>query len=413
MYKTGSRDWRLRFNRQLAIQWSGRSEGGIYCPHMENHEIEQLLGDLVAIPSVNRMGREGRPSSSRRMLEHLETWLDGRGLESRRQGVPGGEENLTVHIGPTDGPTILFDAHTDTVPADGWEQRAFVPQVDGGRLYGRGSCDTKASMAAMLAALAAAALRGTLPHQIVFAATADEEYLRTGVTALLDSGLRPDLAIVGEPTRLEPVVACKGIVRWEIVIPGRTAHSSRPSEGVNAIARLKEVLAAIDRYNETIAGSKRHPLVNPASLTPTVVRGGNAPNVVPCSCELLVDLRTMPDEDPEAAALETQKFLSAQCPFPLEHLGEQVWGGADVPTNHPLAQRCLRSCRNLAPAGREVELRGANYGCHASDYAARGIPAVVIGPGDIRFAHAVDEYVELDEVFAAAKIYFDLMTQEL
>ncbi len=373
-------------------------------------DIQKLLTDLVAIPSVNRMGRGDLPPSSSRMVEYVERWLRARGIRSERQPVPGGEENLIVRVGAPNAQAIVFDAHTDTVPAEGWEDRAFIPRVEGDRVYGRGACDTKGCLTAMLVALSRAVEAGGPANQVVLVATADEEYLRTGVRAFLQGGQRAALAIVGEPTRLEPVVACKGAARWEMTIPGRTAHSSRPGEGLNAITRLAELLRAVEAYNTNVAGVKRHPLVDPPTLTPTMVRGGSAPNVVPASCTVFVDLRTLPNEDAEAVMREARDFLQRRCSFPLDHGSAQLWKGADLPGEHPLVGRVMRHCRAVLGEAAAIEPRGVNYGCHASDYADAGIPAVVLGPGDIRHAHAVDEYIEVSEVEAAARIYHDLMT---
>jgi acetylornithine deacetylase len=110
---------------------------------------------------------------------------------------------------------------------------------------------------------------------------------------------------------------------------------------------------------------------------------------------------------------EAREFLRKRCSFPLEHGGEQLWKGADLPRQHPLVGRVLGSCRERLAGKASIEARGVNYGCHASDYADAGIPAIVLGPGDIKHAHAVDEYIELDEVAAAADIYFDLMTRPI
>lgn len=377
-------------------------------------DLHKLLADLVGIPSVNRMGRSEIAPSSGRMLDYIEAWLHARRIPTTRMPVPGGEQNLVATLpGPAGSPTVLFDAHTDTVPAEGWEERAFVPRREGDRLYGRGSCDTKGCMSAMLVALADAAQAGALPHTVIFTATADEEYMRTGVNAWLDAGGRADLAIVGEPTCLKPVVACKGVARWDVIVPGRNAHSSTPHEGVNAITRVGELVRAIEEYNDSFLKTRSHPLVRPSTLTPTMIAGGSAPNVVPSSCRVHLDLRTLPSDDPRLMLQEAQRFLNQRCSFPLEHVSERVFSGADLAPDHPLVQRCVASIRHVCGPETAATPLGANYGCHASDLAGRGVPSVVLGPGDIGVAHAIDEFIDLPEVEHAAKIYYDLMTRPL
>ena len=153
---------------------------------MDSSEIQELLRRLTAIPSVNRMGREDIPPASHRMLDCIEPWLHARGIQTQRQPAGAGEGNLIARVGPPGAPTILFDAHTDTVPADGWEDRAFLPRVQDGRLYARGACDTKGSMTAMLVALAhAASSADELRNQIVFGTVnADREAFANAIRDL-------------------------------------------------------------------------------------------------------------------------------------------------------------------------------------------------------------------------------------
>jgi succinyl-diaminopimelate desuccinylase len=359
---------------------------------MQTLGLNELLADLVSIHSVNAMGRREGPPSSERMVTYLERWLGHHGIACHRQEAAG-EQNLIATVpGPKGAPTIVFDAHTDTVPAPGWADRAFIPRVENGRLYGRGACDTKGCMAAMLWALAEAAKSpGQLANNIVFLASADEEYGRTGVKAYLDS--RPDVqyAIVGEPTSLQPVIACKGAARWDIVVPGASAHSSTPRKGTNAITRAAQV--------------------QDATMTPTMIQGGSAPNVVPDVCRVHVDLRTMPNEDPLEAARSAQSYLEEELDFAVAHENLRLWHGADLAPEHPLVQRA-GACAARVGQG-PVQPIGVNYGCHASDYMERGIPAVVIGPGDIAVAHAVDEYLELEQLPRAAVLYLSLMTEPI
>jgi acetylornithine deacetylase len=395
--------------------------------HVNEGELTRLICDLVAIRSVNRAGRSDLSPSSAGMVAYLERWFHQHGIATSRGAVPGGEENLLATLpGPVGAPAIVFDAHSDTVPADDWADRAFAPQLRDGRIYGRGACDTKAAMAAMMLALAEAAAGPPLPSTIVFIASADEEFGRTGVAAFLNSKPKLDYAVVGEPTRCELVIACKGAARWDIVTSGKSAHTSTPHKGVNAITRMAAVIAAIDEYSRTVLAAKSHPLVDPATWTPSLITGGTAINVVPEACRLSVDLRTMPQEDPRAAMRDAQQFLNAKCSFPLRHENPRVWSGADVPPDHAFVRHCLR-CRadalrspsqhtdvlNASDLDAAQTVKGVNYGCHASDYSERSIPAVVIGPGDIAQAHAIDEYVDVASAQQAARTYLEIMRRPL
>lgn len=377
---------------------------------MDRGTLTQLLADLVSIRSVNPMGRAEAPPSSLQLLDYVQKWLEEHGITCQRQAIPGcSEQNLIARVdGVVRGPAVVFDAHSDTVPAEGWESRAFTPWTESGRLYGRGSCDTKAAMAAMMLALAAAA-RGELPppYSVIFLVSADEENTRSGIRTFLQHRPRIEGVVVGEPTCCRPVTACKGAARWQIVTTGKTAHSSTPRQGINAVTRMAEVVRLIDEYDRKVLSEQTHPLVGPANMTATMISGGTAVNVVPGECRLNVDLRTLPNQDPAAAMLDAKAYLFNRLAFPLAHEEVKLWGGADAGIDQPFVRHCLRCC---APNGISVvEPIGVNYGCHASDFGEAHIPAVVIGPGDIAQAHAVDEYVSLDSVTTAAEIYLRIM----
>jgi len=171
------------------------------------------------------------------------------------------------------------------------------------------------------------------------------------------------------------------------------------------------VLTAIENFEHEVLARKSHPLVQDATMTPTMIHGGSAPNVVPDMCRVHVDLRTMPNEDPAAAARSAQVYLEEELDFALQHENLRTWRGADLSPDHPLVRR-VRACAAQVRQD-EAQPLGVNYGCHASDFMERGIPAVVIGPGDISVAHAVDEYLELEQLPKAVALYLALMTEPI
>lgn len=379
---------------------------------MNTSDLSSLLSELVAISSVN--AQECAPTSqrpgSRQMVEYVESWLTARGIPCERQAVVNEQHNVIATLpGSADGATIVFDAHTDTVPADDWLDRAFTPHQMNDRIYGRGSCDTKGSLACMLVALERAYREARRPNTLILLASADEELGRTGVRTYLKDRPKVDYAVVGEPTRCEPVIACKGAARWTIIAPGKSAHTSNPHEGINAITRMARIISLLEECERTVLSRKTHPLVSGRTLTPALIRGGNAINVVPPLCRLGVDLRTLPGESPEAAMHVVMEFLNGRCDFPVEIEEVQLWDGADALIDDPFVSRCIDACRAAAAAGTTISPRGVSYGCHASDYSAQGIPAVVIGPGDIAVAHGIDEYVPIEDLNRAAEIYFNIM----
>jgi len=206
----------------------------------------RLASDMVAVPSVNPMGRplSGPEFLETRMTSFLENWFRERGIPCIRQPVSPGRDNLLAkYESPTSRDLILFDAHQDTVPTDGMTIPPFTPVITDGRLYGRGSCDVKGSMAAMLTAFERLFReRPAGSASVLMACTVDEEFTHTGSSSLADYDHGAKLAIVAEPTRLNLVHCHKGAVRWKIKTRGVACHSSKPDQGINAIYRMAEVL---------------------------------------------------------------------------------------------------------------------------------------------------------------------------
>lgn len=372
---------------------------------------ERLLSDLVSIPSVNPMGRpwdEPEPVE-RAVNDYIERLFAPHGVPVVRQTVSAMHESLMVRIpGREDGPCLLFESHVDTVPADDWPERAFVPRVDGDRLYGRGACDDKGSLSAMLMAILDLLACGeTPPAPVILLAAGDEEYAQTGIKHFRGAGVPVAAGIFGEPTRLMPVVQHKGTVRWDITVHGRSAHTSRPELGVNAILAATELIGALGKYQDELQTRFRSPLMTGPTITVSMIRGGRTRNAVPDECTLSVDFRVTPGMQP----LEAREALIARIAglrLDVSHSELQLMTPPlDTPSDHPFSRRVLGICRRHA--GSHAELRGEPYGTDASWVADRA-PALVLGPGDISCAHAVDEQVSIAEVATCARIYRDIMT---
>ena len=264
----------------------------------------ELLEELVRIDSVNpAMGGPGEPEVVARLAEIL----CDLSLEVSTPEVVDGRRNLLATLpGTSSAPTLLLEAHLDTVamPEDG-----LAVSRSGDRLVGRGSCDTKGSGAAMVAAMAELIGSGDERATVVFAGVADEEHAMLGSRALVDQLPPVDAAIIGEPTSLEPVRAHNGLARITIETHGRTAHTSRAHLGVNAISAASRVVSTLDERLLPRLKARAHPLAGPALLTPAVIHGGVAPNVVPDRCRLSVDRRLAPGENPDAALAEIDELL--------------------------------------------------------------------------------------------------------
>lgn len=383
-----------------------------------------LVSRLIALPSVNPMGGvvhesiafEGRVTDFLRTLFH-----DWQVPHEVLEVAPGRANVLARFESAPDAPTLLWDAHQDTVPVEGMTVAPFDPVVKNGRISGRGSCDVKGGMAAMLAAF------GRLVREkpagaanVVIACTCDEEATQLGILDLVrlwtDQRGRsrllndsPHGAVVAEPTNLDVVVAHRGATRWKIRTTGRACHSSDPTKGINAIYRMARAVKVLEGYAAILPSSRpAHPLCGPATLSVGRISGGQSVNIVPDSCEIEIDRRSIPGEDPLEVMRETVDFVQSRLDFPLEiqtpWITARPLSDAD---NGPLAAGLLATIETAVGPKQKL---GVAYGTNASTIAAAGVPSVVFGPGSIAQAHTVDEWLPLDELEAAAEILFRFAT---
>jgi acetylornithine deacetylase/succinyl-diaminopimelate desuccinylase-like protein len=379
------------------------------------YDLTRLLSALVAIPSVNPMGRglSGPHVFETRLTDYLESWFRERGVRHERQPVGAGRDNLLAwYDAPGSRRLILFDVHQDTVPADGMTIAPFVPALEHGRLYGRGSCDVKGSMAAMLAAFARL-VRERPPGSasVLLACTVDEEFTHTGSSRLAATDHGAEVAIVAEPTLLNLVDCHKGALRWKIRTTGVACHSSTPHLGVNAIFRMGRVLEVLQGYSGALARSTPDPILGAPSLSVGRIEGGQSVNVVPDWCEIEIDRRMIPGEEAATCLEEARALLQAR-------LGDeggiefgQPW--VNMPALSPRASAWIEPLQGAieAATGRRPQVMGVPFGTDAGPLSARGTPCVVFGPGDIAQAHTKDEWIELEQVILAAEAYYQIAVE--
>lgn len=379
-----------------------------------------LLKDLVSIPSVNPMGRDvsGPEFFEGRVTAYLENYLSRLNVPFEIVEMTSGRANVLARLdGGTSSRTILLDAHQDTVPVDGMTIPPFEPTERDGRVYGRGSCDVKGGMASMLAAFTRLATeRPAGMANVVLSCSCDEEATSLGINHLAASWTgkapayrlcpqRPDVAIVAEPTELDIVVAHRGATRWKLRTAGRACHSSRPSEGVNAIYRMAQVLRLLEEYAAWLPGSRpAHPLCGPATLSVGLISGGSSVNVVPDGCVIELDRRVIPGEENLAVQTEIADYLRERLDFELVHEAPYCTSpalGDDL--NGSLAQQLSQTISTVVGPRQII---GVPYGTHASRLARIGIPSVVFGPGNIAQAHTKDEWIAIDQLRQAADVCF-------
>ena len=279
----------------------------------------------------------------------------------------------------------------DTVGADGTQ---FIPQRKNGRLHGRGACDTKGSVAAMLAALCelANAKSRPLETEIVFAGLIDEEHAQAGSRALVQNKFKADLAIVGEPTKLQVVTAHKGSLWLELATRGRAAHGATPHLGKNAIHEMARIVDVLETDYASQLKRQKHKLLGHGTVNVGKISGGTQPNIVPDSCVISIDRRTLPGETEISVRREITLLLKAK-KLSATFFNTKLAPALPLETNFklPLVQSFLR-------AANQKKSLGVDYFCDAAVLSAGRIPSVVFGPGDIAQAHTTDEWISLAEL---------------
>ncbi|QDS91970.1 putative succinyl-diaminopimelate desuccinylase [Roseimaritima multifibrata] len=396
-----------------------------------DESLLELLADLVRINSVNPNYEGGVTEAA--MADFVEQYFQRIGVETWRQIVYPDRPNVIARIPGLDpSRRIVFEAHLDTVSTVGMTIPPWTPDIRDGKMYGRGACDTKGGMAAMMHALASLVHQGYTPAcDVLFAATIDEEYSYRGVVALCDSldpgpvdpiiletevpprnPLRAEAAIIAEPTGLEAVIASKGLVRWKIETRGKAAHSAKPHLGNNAIEQMAHVIRAIEADNLRLA-KLAHPLLGPATCNIGVIRGGVQINFVPDRCEIEIDRRLLPGETREGVLAEYQQLLDR---LAADHPAMDAVMHPPMLSDRPLetdvnsaAVKTLRQV--LESLGHPAEPIGVPFCSDASKFGALGIPSMILGPGSIDQAHAAVEFIECEQVIACAEIYRQFVLQ--
>jgi acetylornithine deacetylase ArgE len=380
-------------------------------------ETTRLLRDLVSLPSINPMGRalHGPEIFEHRVTAYLEDFFRQLGVGYERQHIAPQRDNIFAwYDAPGAASTLLFEAHQDTVPVDNMTIDAFGARIENGRLYGRGSCDIKGGMAAMLAAFARVVRdRPRSAPRLVMACTVDEEFGFTGIDRLAQSGLRtrwpgPLHAVVAEPTQLHIVDTHKGAVRWDIVTTGRSCHSSRPELGVNAIYRMAVLLPIIERYAEELRTSRSDPRLGPPTLSVGRIEGGTSVNTVPDTCRIEVDRRLLPGEEPRAALNHLLDHLRRHADPAIAFSCSEPWLSAPALNPQGSADLVAQLGTAIDSVAGSHQVLAVPYGTDAAPLAESGVPSVVFGPGDIARAHTCDEWVPLEEVEQASEILYRL-----
>lgn len=364
--------------------------------------VEKLLCELISIPSVNPafVPRNDPQAGEERVADFLAATATRAGLEVEFRNVFSHRANVLIRLGPAKKirKRIYLAPHLDTVGVASESQ--FTPRMKQGRIFGRGACDTKGSVAAMLSALLQLARNKNRPRhtEIIFAGLVDEENAQSGSRAMVASRARGDLAIVGEPTRLQVVTAHKGDLWLQFETRGKSAHGSRPDLGSNAVHAMARVVEFLETTYARSLRRRRHPLLGSPTVSVGSIRGGTQPNIVPAQCLISVDRRTIPGETEKKVRAEIKSLLREEgLKAALSSAKTAPCLPMETDPDRPLIRSFLRI------VGQEKAV-GVDYFCDASILAAGGIPSVVFGPGDIAQAHTSDEWISVKSLESATDI---------
>lgn len=366
-------------------------------------DVVGLAEALIRTPSVNPALEPGGAGESE-VAGLTAGWLREWGYDVELVEFAPDRPSVVARLAWGTGPSLILSGHLDTVGVEGMEVPPFGAEVRDGRLWGRGACDMKGGVAAILTAArdaSAAGFSGTL----IVALTADEEEAALGSQRLVERGLEADAAVVCEPTGLAIMPAHKGFAWVRVHFGGQAAHGSRPERGVDAIRHAGLFLARLDEIESTLTNRKPHPLLGHGSIHAGTIMGGTAPSVYPSSCRLVLERRTLPGESVSVVRSEIE-FLLAQLRSDVASLDADLEvllhrDGSEIPQDHPLVAAMTDA---VAAAGLEPRVSGMTAWVEAELLNGSGTPTLCFGPGRIEDAHSSRESVAVDELEAARAV---------
>jgi acetylornithine deacetylase/succinyl-diaminopimelate desuccinylase len=377
-------------------------------------DVPYMLDRLETFVAINT---ENPPGQEVHGADFLATELDTIGLAIERSEPIPGRANVVGRFSNGVGPVFALNSHIDTVPAgDGWTFDPYRLTRKGNDLFGRGSCDAKGPIIAMLeAARMLIAMRKEWQGELVLIFVFDEEVQSLGAKEYIKSAPRVDYAIVGEPTSNVVYTAHRGSLRVVVRVKGEMAHSSTPELGINPIFRAAGLLRILEEHHEHKLRFRHHPLVGTPTLTVTKINSGIAETTIPPYCDLLIDRRMVPGESRDEVIEEIQVLLRQ-----AEHdLGVRskiiefkptTGPASETPVDHPIVTSALKIAGVYNGA---AGAKGFTGGCDLVHFRSLGANGVILGPGSLQVAHKPDEFVPLQQFVDSAAIYRDIVIDML
>jgi len=373
-------------------------------------ETLSLMKKLVSINSVNPNIEKGEGEIE--VSKYIAEYLKKVGLEVRTQDVVDGRFNVIATLkGSGKGRNLMFNGHTDTVGIRNMSIDPLKPAVENDRLHGRGACDMKGPIAAMLVALKMLAESNVeLKGSVSISTVVGEEFDNIGANKLVTDKEFSKLTqalVIGEPTTLQLAIKHKGFANIEIEVEGKAAHGSVPEKGIDAIEKAAKIILEMDKLKKTFA-SKKDALLGSPKIHTSTIEGGREWSVVPDRCVARFEIRTIPGYATGQAIKDIENMINElsikdpdlKAKVGLFHAGEPLNTSPEEPMIKYL-RKAIKTVREIEP-----QIIGLPFFTEAAIFAkALSIPACIIGPGDIQQAHSADEFVKISEVIEAAQIY--------
>ncbi|MDB4508097.1 M20/M25/M40 family metallo-hydrolase [Akkermansiaceae bacterium] len=368
------------------------------------NSVVELLQALVRIPSVNPDGEpDVSPGGEEKMAKFIGEFLEPLGFTITYEDAEPGRPNVIARApssnktpGSHDRPRILLGPHLDTVTVKGMTVEPWTADISGGKMWGRGTSDTKGPMAAMLWGLKEnAGLLAELPVAVDLIGFSGEESRQPGSQHFAKHHASEyEFAIVGEPTSLEAVYCTKGCLWATLEAKGKASHASKPELGENAILKLTHLLHRLDDEFKASLQEFSHPVLEKPSLNIGVISGGVLPNIVPEDASALVDIRTVPEMVESQSASERLREWLVNEEIELTKAAE--YPPMEMSEDHPWLKKISEIQGGLT-------LTGAPWFSDAAHLSKAGLSSICLGPGSIDQAHKADEFIKISDLEEGAE----------
>lgn len=372
-------------------------------------ELLSILQNLVQQKSENPPGKEEGAAM------YVKDVLERHAIKTELTQVKPGRPNVYARLkGSQPGPTMIYNGHLDVVPAGketNWTYDPFKGVIKDGKLYGRGSADMKSGVAAMIyAAIMLQRMGNPFSGELILFFNVDEERTNLGMRQFLQEDITADYAIISEPTNLDICTGHRGCARFRLRTRGLAGHTSFVTQPDNAIYKMTKLINALEDLGHNIK-QRVDPMLGPASLTVSQITGGTAPNIIPDLCEIEIDRRTLPGEEKEDVEKEIRECMNkvaSQHSFDYEFENYLFLMASSIPESDPFVKNLNEVIKSTT--SRQGSVAPFNATCEAPFFSVeKEIPTIIFGPGGLEQAHIDDEFVNVDEVVDASKVFIQLV----